>query len=102
MQRYLQMARECPGLLCSQVPLEILEAATDDGVEPSQFIQEFLEAGHTQWLVQKHGRVRRGEQQIKNAVVVLWVRAGRLFNSHTLGRLDPDWDNPFFSDEGLY
>ena len=101
-KRYLQMARERPGLLCSEVPAEILEATTDDHAEPSEFVQEFLETGHTQWRVQKYGRVGRGEEQIKGAVVVLWVRATRLYTSSQLGRPDPDWDKPFFSDEDLY
>ena len=96
------MAREHPGLLCSAVPLDILVETVSDENEPSDFIQEFLETGHTQWRISKFGRLGRGEQQVKDAVVVLWVRAMRLNTSHHLGRSDPDWDKPFFSDEGLY
>ena len=101
-QRYIQLAREHPDLLCSAVPLDILVETVSDENEPSDFIQEFLETGHTQWRISKFGRLGRGEQQVKDAVVVLWVRAMRLNTSHHLGRSDPDWDKPFFSDEGLY
>jgi hypothetical protein len=79
-----------------------LEETVSDVNEPSDFIQHFLETGHTQWRIGKFGRLGRGEQQVKDAVVVLWVRAMRLNSSHLLGRSDPDWDKPFFSDEGLY
>ena len=101
-RKYLKMAREGADLQCADVPLEILEAATDDDNEPSPFIQEFLEIGHRQWLINKHGRVRKSELMLKNAVVVLWVRATRLYNNRSLDRLDPDEHKPFFSDEGLY
>ena len=101
-RRYVEMAREHPDLRCADVPLEVLEAATDDAYEPSPFVQEFLETGHRQWLIQKQGRVRKPEQMVKNAVVVLWVRATRLYNNRSLDRADPDEDKPFFSDEGLY
>ena len=100
--QYVEMARERPDILCTDVPLEVLEAATDDDYEPSPFIQEYLEAGHRQWLIQKQGRVRKSDQMLKNAVVVLWVRATRLYNNRSLNRLDPDETKPFFSDEGLY
>ncbi len=101
-RRYIQMARDRPGLLCSEVPLDLLLETVSDENEPSDFIQEFLETGHTQWRISKFGRLGRGEQQVKDAVVVLWVRAMRLNSSHLLGRSDPDWDKPFFSDEDLY
>lgn len=101
-RKYLEMARERPAIICADVPLEILEAATDDDNEPSPFIQDFLEAGHRQWLIQTQGRVRKSEQMVKNTVVVLWVRATRLYNNRSLNRPDPDEAKPFFSDEGLY
>ena len=101
-RKYVEMARERPDILCADMPLEVLEAATDDDYEPSPFIQEFLETGHRHWLIQKQGRVRKSDQMLKNAVVVLWVRATRLYNNRTLDRPDPDKDKPFFSDEGLY
>ena len=40
--------------------------------------------------------------QIDNGVMALWLRASRLNTSHVLRRSDPDWDKPFFSDEGLF
>ena len=95
------MARERPGLLCSEVPLDILVETVSDENEPSDFIQEFLETGHTQWRISKFGRLGRGKQEVKDAVVVLWVRAMRLNSSLLLGRSDSDWDKPFFSDEDL-
>lgn len=101
-RKYLEMARERPAIICADVPLEVLEAATDDDNEPSPFMQDFLEAGHRQWLIQTQGRVRKSEQMVKNAVVVLWVRATRLYNNRSLNRPDPDEAQPFFSDEGLY
>ena len=100
--KYVEMARERPDIMCAEVPMDVLEAATDDDYEPSPFIQEFLEAGHRQFLIEKQGRVRKSDQMVKNAVVVLWVRATRLYNNRSLNRLDPDEDRPFFSDEGLY
>ena len=100
-QKYLQMAQDNPNILCSDVPIEVLEAATDDLNEPSDFFRDFLEAGHTQWHLQKHGQVPRSREQINNAIVILWIRACRLHTSYVLGRSEPDWDKPFFSDEGL-
>ena len=101
-RRYIEMAREHPDLLCSQVPPDILLDTVSDENEPSRFMQKFLETGHTQWRISKFGRLGRGERQVKDAVVVLWVRSMRLNASHDLGHSDPDWDKPFFSDEGLY
>ena len=100
-QKYLQMAQDNPNILCSDVPIEVLEAATDDLNEPSDFFKDFLEAGHTQWHLQKHEQVPRSREQINNAIVILWIRACRLHTSYVLGRPEPDWDKPFFSDEGL-
>ena len=101
-QRYLHLAMENPNILCSQVPSEVLEAATYDDLEPSAFYKSFLEAGHTQWLLKTYGPAPQAKDRINNAIVVLWVRALRLHNSRVLGRPDADDDRPFFSDEGLY
>ena len=101
-RRYMVMARDRPDLLCSEVPKDLLLETVSDENEPSDFIQEFLETGHTQWRISKFGRLGRGKQQVKDAVVVLWIRAMRLNSSHHLGRYDPDWDKPFFSDEDLH
>ena len=42
------------------------------------------------------------QEIIDRAVYVLWYRACALYTSHQTGVADPDWDRPFFSDEGLY
>jgi len=41
------------------------------------------------------------ESMIRDALTVLWDRTCRLYTSHLLARDDPDWDNPFFSNERL-
>ena len=38
---YIQLALNSPNMLCSEVSVEILEAATYDDVEPSQFFRDF-------------------------------------------------------------
>ena len=93
---------EQPAILCSEVPTELLEASTYDDVEPSPYFRGFLEAGHTRWRLETYGPVPFSKAQMANAVMVLWVRARRLYSSHVLVRDDADWDKPFFSDEGLY
>ena len=101
-ERCLQMAVECPDLLCLEVPEEVLAAAADDDVEPSEFLRNFLETGYSQWFLQKHGRqVPSRKELVDNATVLLWLRARRLNISRVLGRADAEWDKPFFSDEGL-
>ena len=101
-QHYLQMATNHPNMLCSEAPIEMLEAATF-GDEPTEFLKEFFATGYIQWLSQKHGRkIQLGKERTNNAIVVLWLRAGRLYVSHLLGRPDAEWDKPFFSDDGLY
>ena len=99
---YLRMALESPMMLCSEAPEDVLEATTDDDVEPSEFVKDFLERGYTRWVNETFGPVPISRAQINNAVLALWVRARRLHTSHLLSRTDPDWDKPFFSDEGLY
>lgn len=97
---YIKFALENPGLLCSEVPLEILEACSADA-EPTPFLEEFFGTGYSQWVYQKHGR-RLPQDRINNAIIVLWNRACRLHTNIITGGRDPDWDRPFFSDEGLY
>ena len=99
-QHYLQIAQNNPGLRCSEAPLEILEACSADA-EPTSFLEDFFAAGYTQWFLQKHGR-RLPQDRVNNAIIVLWNRACRLHTSIITGLRDPDWDQPFFSDEGLY
>ena len=96
------MAADNPGLLCSEIPLELLEASAEDTVEPSKFYVDLLRTGHTRWLQQKFGAVPRSNAQIMDATVLLWIRAYRLYTNHVLGREDPELGKPFFSDEGLY
>ena len=101
-EHYLRMAANNPGLLCSEIPLELLEASAEDTVEPSKFYVDFLITGHTRWLLQKFGDVPRSDHQIRDAMVLLWLRAYRLYTNQVLGREDPEWSKPFFSEEGLY
>ncbi len=101
-QHYIQMARDNPNMLCSEVPEEILEQASYDGVEPSDFFKTFLEAGYTQWFFGKYGRTPMSREQITNGIIAVWVRACRLYISHVVNRTDPEWDKRFFSDESLY
>ena len=101
-EHYLQMARDNPNLLCSQVPVEILEETAYDEDDPSDLLRDFLEAGFNQWLAQKHRRsIDLPQGMVREVVAVLWVRSCRLYKSHLLGRPDQGWDKPFFSDEGL-
>ena len=100
---YLQLAMDNPNLLCSEVPAGLLQAASYAGDEPDEFLRTLLAAGHTQWLLQRHGpQTRPLPEQVDRAVLVLWVRACSLYTSRMTGRSDEDWDKPFFSDEGLY
>ena len=99
---YLRMAQENPMMLCSEVPREVLEVTTHDQTEPTGFVRGFLERGYTAWIKQVFGPVPMSRAQIDNGVMALWLRASRLNTSHVLGRSDPDWDKPFFSDEGLF
>lgn len=101
-EHYLQMARDNPTVLCSQVPVEILEETAYDEEDPSDLLRDFLEAGYNQWLAQKHGRaIDLPQVMVREVVAALWVRTCRLYTSHLLGRDDPDWGKPFFSDEEL-
>jgi hypothetical protein len=101
---YLTMASDSPNMLCSEAPVEILKAASYAGDEPTPFLTSFFAAGHTQWLARRYGRPATSfeEERIQRAALLLWVRACELYTSHVYGRSDPNWDRPFFSDEGLY
>ncbi len=99
-QQFLELALNSPDILCSEAPVEILEACSDD-VEPTPFLEEFFGTGYSNWMYQKHGR-RLPQERINNAIIVLWNRACRLHTSILTGIETPDRDNPFFSDEGLY
>lgn len=96
---YLQWAAANPDALCSEISPEILELCAADA-EPTAFIEEFLTAGHTQWLLRRYRR-RLPPQQVNNNILRLWLRACRLNTSRLTGAADPDWNKPFFSVEDL-
>ena len=95
-QKYLQITLNNPDILCSEAPLEILEACSDD-VEPTPFLEEFFGAGYSNWIYR-----RLPQERINNAIIVLWNRACRLHTNILTDVETPDLDQPFFSDEGLY
>ncbi len=100
---YIQMAQSNPNMLCSEAPFEILEAASFAGEEPTEFMTFYFTAGHVEWLAQVHDkRIHLDKEMIDRAVFLLWLRASNLYTSHQTGRSDPDWEQPLFSDEGLY
>ena len=101
-QHYLQMAMDHPDILCSEAPLELLEAAANEG-EPTPFMEEYFAVGHAQWLAKKHGRrMNVPKVHMDRAILVLWFRACLINTDHLLGHEVRDADMPFFSDEGLY
>jgi hypothetical protein len=99
-EHYLQSAVNNPHLLCSEAPREILQVCSSEA-EPTKFLEDYFAAGYNQRLLEKYGR-RLPRQQVNNAIIVLWLRACRLHTDLLLGSRHPDWDKPFFSDEGLY
>ena len=102
-QSYIQLAMERPGMLCSAAPPEILQAASFAGEEPTEFLKTFFAAGYTQWVCQTQGiRIDFDQERIARAVILLWIRACRLYTSREYNRPDADWEKAFFSDEGLY
>jgi hypothetical protein len=99
---YLQLARDNPHMLCCEVPVEILAETAYDDSDPTEFLRDFLAVGFNQWLAQKHGEsINLPERMLRDVLTVLWDRACRLYTSHLLARPDPDWEKPFFSNEGL-
>ena len=101
-EHYLQMARDNPNMLCSEVPTEVLAETAYDDSDPSELLRDFLEVGFNRWLAEKHGRsIILPESMVRDALTVLWDRTCRLYTSHLLARDAPDWDQPFFSNEGL-
>jgi hypothetical protein len=97
---HLELAVTNYSILCSEAPLEILEACAAD-VEPTPFLEEYFSAGYSEWSYQKHGR-RLPQSRINNAIVVLYNRSCRLHTNLITRIQDPDLDKHFFSDEGLY
>ena len=103
-EEYIQMAGANPNLRCSDAPLEILQAASYAGDEPTPFLRAFFTAGHSQWLAQTYGVPASAfeDERIERAVILLWIRACELYTSHQYQRPDTQWEDLFFSDEGLY
>ena len=102
-EAYIQLAQDNPEILCSEIPVELLEAASFSGDEPSEFLTQFLTAGHQEWLARRDGgRYHYEQERIDRAVLLLWNRACHLYTSHIMSRADADLLKPFFSDEGLY
>lgn len=90
-------------MVCSDAPAEILEAAAFSGEEPTNFMKDFLAAGHKEWLYRTYGqRLHLDRERIDRAVVVLWIRACDLYTRLTFDPPNPEGTRPFFSDEGLY
>ena len=101
-QRLLRLAAENPGMLCSEAPLEILEAAASEA-EPVKFMEDFFAAGYTAWLSKKLGRqIHPPKDHLNRAIIVLYSRAGLMNTDLLLGLPVRSADQPFFSDEGLY
>ena len=101
-QHYIQMATEHPDILCSEVPVEILEAAASEA-EPTKFMEEYFAAGHAGWLAIKHGRsINFPKGFMDRSILVLWFRACLLHTDRLLGQEPRDAGKPFFSDDGLY
>ncbi len=92
---YVRMAEESPGMLCREVPPEILEACALDN-EPTPFLEQFFEAGIRAHARMEHGR-ELPQMYVNNAILVLWLRACRLYTNGLLGVADPDLDKQFFS-----
>jgi hypothetical protein len=101
---FIRAALDNPNMLCSEAPVEILKESSFAGDEPTRFLMDFFAAGHTQWLAQTYGQPAAAFQKdrVDRAALVLWIRACDLYTSHQYHRPDPNWVQPFFSDEGLY
>ena len=92
---YVMLAENSPGMLCSEAPPEILEACALDN-EPTPFLERFFEAGIRAHAREQHGR-ELPQMFVNNAILVLWLRACRLYTNGLLGMPDPDIDKQFFS-----
>ena len=92
---YVLFAEGSPALLCREAPPEILEACALDN-EPTPFLEQFFEAGIRAHARQQHGR-ELPQMYVNNAILVLWLRACRLYTNGLLGIADPDLDKEFFS-----
>ena len=92
---YIRLAEQSPGMLCHEAPGEILEACALDN-EPTPFLERFFEAG-----IRSHARMQHGrglpKMFVNNAILVLWLRACRLYTNGLLKIPDPDLEREFFS-----
>ena len=89
-------------MLCSEAPLEILEAAASEA-EPTKFMEDFFAAGYTSWLSQKLGRqIHPPQDHLNRAIIVLYSRAGLMNTDLLMGLPVRSAGQAFFSDEGLY
>ena len=96
---YLQWAAANPEARCAEIAPELLELCAAEA-EPTAFMEEFLTAGHTQWLLRRYRR-RLPQQQVNNNILRLWLRACRLNTSRLTGVAEGDWEKEFFSVEGM-
>ena len=94
---YIQLAEQSPEMLCSDAPPEILEACALDN-EPTPFLERFFEAGIRAHARNQHGR-ELPQMYVNNAILVLWLRACRIYTNGLLGIPDPDDSRMFFSSE---
>lgn len=100
---YIEMIKSKPGITCSEMPFDILEAASFAGGEPDDFMKEFLSVGYVEWLRQTYGSgFRISKERLTNDTIVLWVRACQLYESHLLNIPNLGEDKPFFTEDGLY
>ncbi|PKB63501.1 MAG: hypothetical protein BZY80_06975 [SAR202 cluster bacterium Io17-Chloro-G2] len=101
-EHFLKFAAENPGMMCSEAPVEILEASAADA-EPTKFLEDYFSAGYHGWLALKFGRsIHPPQDRVDRAIIVLWLRACLLNTGRILGRQESEPDQPFFSDDGLY
>ena len=69
------MAQDRPNMLCSEVPIELLENCLHASDEPTEFLSNLFRLGHTQWLSKKYGQgVQVSKDRMNNAIIVLWLR----------------------------
>ena len=50
-EEYVQFALNNPGMLCSEAPLEILNACSSEA-EPTKFLEDFFAAGYSGWIME--------------------------------------------------
>ncbi|GIT44788.1 MAG: hypothetical protein Ct9H300mP11_27240 [Chloroflexota bacterium] len=93
-RKYIQLALNQSEMLCSEAPLEILEAWPRKLNQPSLW-KIFLPRDIPNGPLENRGH-RLPQEIINNAILVLWLRACRLHTSILLEEKDPDWKKPFF------